>query len=312
MVLNLFRPPGDGEKLMDCKLGDICDAVSLEYEEFFCGVGTFTLELPTTSVFLDKIQPNTLIYSREDDACWIVKNIKDDMQTVTITGYDLNGLLLDRLTMAAENPEAGTEGKDAVSGTTEACVKHYVEYNLISSVVAERNIPRLSCADDVGRGIVDDSYLATYATVDDVVRTMCEGAKLGYRISLNANDSATEPLFIFDVIEQTYRTADQSERDRMVFSVGRKNINGMQRELGITAEKNAIWCVTGGIDGFVYDAGEIPASWDRREEYLSLSITNPYKVEEINAAVQKERADKFAETDSLTADAGNPLDYRVR
>lgn len=311
MVLNLFRPPGDGEKLMDCKLGDICDAVSLEYEEFFCCAGTFTLELPTTSVFLDKIQPNVLIYSREDDMCWIIKNIKDDMNTVTVTGYDLNGLLLDRLTMAAENPEAGTEGKDAISGSTESCVKHYVEYNLISSVVTERNIPRLACAEDSGRGITADSYLASYASVDDVVRTMCEGAKLGYRIRLNITDSATEPLFIFDVIEQTDRTADQNERNRVVFSVGRQNINGMEREVGITAERNAIWCVTGGIDGFVYD-GDAPASWDRREEYVSLSVTDPYNEDYINAAVKKERADKFAETDSLTADAGDPLEYRVR
>ena len=76
MILQIFRPPGDGELLQDCKLGDINDAISLEYEKFFCGVGTFTLELSPASPFAGVIGVNSLIYYREDDICWVVKNIK--------------------------------------------------------------------------------------------------------------------------------------------------------------------------------------------------------------------------------------------
>ena len=40
LILPIFRPPNDGESVQECKSGDINDAISLEYEQFFCGYGT--------------------------------------------------------------------------------------------------------------------------------------------------------------------------------------------------------------------------------------------------------------------------------
>lgn len=309
MLIQIFRPPNDGDKLMDCKLGDICDSLSLEYEDFFCGVGTFTLELPVNTVFADKISENVLLYCRDDDICFIVKNILEAVDKLTITGYTLNGLLRDRLTMPRETGVAGAEGKDCISGSTETCVKHFVDYNMISSDDGARNYPRLAVAEDMGRGLAEDSNLVGMECVDDVVRSMCESAGLGYRISLNIDSNASGPLLIFDVGERVDRTANQSERNRVIFSVGLKNITGMQRETGITAEKNALWCDTGGLNGFVFKGDEAPISWNRREDYISLAVTDEYSESEIQLFARKEMADKFAETDSLTIDAGNPLDY---
>ena len=311
MVLQIFRPLGDNELLQDCKLGDINDAISLEYEKYFCGVGTFTLELSPASPFAGAVGVNSLIYSRDDDMCWIVKNTKTAADKMTVTGYDLNGLLRDRLTLPTEDGEAGTEGKDAVSGSTEACVKHFVEYNLISSPMPERNIARLIAAENTDRGIAADSYLASKECLEDVVRTMCGGAGLGYRIRLDLTQSTSEPILIFDVLEQCDRSADQNERNRVIFSEGMRNIGGIERELGITADKNALWCEVGGLDGFVNSGEKVPAGWARREEYVSLSVTDPYNQEFVDEAAQKEMSDKFAPTDSLTVDAGNPLDYGV-
>lgn len=311
MVLQIFRPPGNNELLQDCKLGDINDAISLEYEKFFCGVGTFTLELSPASPFAGVIGVNSLIYYREDDICWVVKNIKTTAEKVTVTGYDLNGLLLDRLTLPTEGVEAGTEGKDAVSGSTEFCVKHFVEYNLISSPMPERNVARLIAAENLDRGIAADSYLASKECLEDVVRTMCGGAGMGYRIRLDLTQSTTEPLLIFDVLEQCDRSADQDKRNRVIFSEGMRNVGGIERELGVTAEKNALWCEVGGLDGFVNSGENVPAGWARREEYVSLSVTDPYNQEFVDEAAQKEMSDKFASTDSLTVEAGNPLDYGV-
>lgn len=311
MVLQLFRPPIDTADLMDCKLGDVNDAISLEYEKYFCGVGTFTLEISPASIFADKIAVNTLIYSRDDKMCWVVKNIKTEHDKITVTGYDLNCLLLDRLTMPTDTGEAGTEDKDAVSGSTEYCVKHFVDYNLVSSEMAERNIPHFEIAENLDRGIANDTYLASKECLEDVIRTMCIRAKLGYRISLITN--ASNPgvsYFIFDVMEQCDCTADQAERNRVIFSEGFRNIGGIEREIGVTAEKNALWCDVGGLDGFVNSIDdEIPSDWERREEYASLSVTDPYNQQFVTDAARQELADKFATTDSLTVNAGNPLDY---
>ncbi len=311
MDFKIFRVPGEDEDLSDCLLGDVNDGIVLEYEALFCGAGTATIDIPITSPYVAVITPGVLIYSKDEDMCWIVKNVKQSGTTITASCYDLNGMLYDRITMPAESPVAGTEGKDAVAGTTEYCVKHYVHYNMISSPFTERNYPRFEVAEDMGRGLISDSYLASYACVDDVVRELCEGAELGYRIAFDITTSSFKPVFVFDVIERTDRTVGQDENNRVIFSVGMRNITGIEREVGVTAQKNALWCETGGIDGFVNEKDDVvPTSWDRREEYISLSVVDKYSVDEIALAARKEITDKFAETDSLTIEAGNPLDYR--
>lgn len=311
MTLQIYRPPtADSDELNKCKLGDINDAISLEYERYFCGVGTFALEISPASVFADKIAVNTLIYSRVDAMCWVAKNIKIEHDKITVTGYDLNCLLLDRLTMPTEGGEAGTEGKDAVAGSTEECVKHFVDYNLISSEMTERNIPRMRIAENQNRGLTNDTYLAAKECLEDVVRVMCTRANLGYRISLNLFTNGPGAKFIvFDVVEKCYKTAGQSTNNRVIFSTGMRNIGGIEREVGVTAEKNALWCDVGGLDGFINAAGTAAAGWDRREEYVSLSVTDPFNEGYVTDAARQEMADKFAPTDSLTVTAGNPLDY---
>ncbi len=314
MVIQIYGVPEEQITLRELKKGDINDAISLEYELFFCGVGTFTLELPLTTPFAAELVENNLLYLREDDVCFIIKNVKRTSDKITVVGYDLNGMLLDRLTMERDSGVEGTEGKDCISGSTEACVKHFVAYNMISSPDNFRNYPRLAVAEDLGRGIESDSDLVGKECVEDVVRTLCEGAKLGYRVRLELHDSSTEPLLIFDVYEREDHTADQSEQNRVIFSEGLYNLTDIERETGITAEKNALWCDTGGENMFVYKTDESgavfnPVGWDRREEYMSLSVTDNYNTEEIELTARKQMADKYAQTDSLTIDAGNPLDY---
>lgn len=314
MVIQIYGVPEEGIALRELKKGDINDAISFEYEQFFCGVGTFTLELPLTTPFAAELVENILLYLREDDVCFIIKNVKHKSDMITVVGYDLNGMLLDRLTMERDSGVDGTEGKDCISGTTEACVKHFVAYNMISSPDNFRNYPRLAVAEELGRGIESDSDLVGKECVEDVVRTLCEGAQLGYRVRLELHDSSTEPLLIFDVYEREDHTADQSERNRVIFSEGLYNLTEIERETGITAEKNALWCDTGGENMFVYKTDESgaafnPVGWDRREEYMSLSVTDSYDTEEIELTARKQMADKYAQTDSLTINAGNPLDY---
>ncbi len=314
MVIQIYVPPEPEMELRELKMGDINDAISLEYELFFCGVGTFTLELPLTTPFAEQLLENNLLYLREDDVCFIIKNVKRTNDKITVVGYDLNGMLLDRLTMERDSGVEGTEGKDCISGTTEACVKHFVNYNMVNSADTARNYTRFAIAEDLGRGNAEDSDLVGKEILEDVVRTLCEGAELGYRVKLQLHDSETEPLLIFDVYEREDHTADQSERNRVIFSEGLQNITEIERETGITANKNALWCDTGGENVFVYTTlknGDVfnPVGWDRREEYISLSVTDNYNTAEIEQTARKQMADKFAKTDSLVIDAGNPLDY---
>lgn len=310
MILQIFRPPNDGETLMECKLGDINDAISLQYEKYFCGVGSFTLELPINSPFADKIAANILLYDKQNDDCFIVKNVQDDTKVLRVTGTDLNGILRDRIILPTADAEV-SDGKVIVYGSTEYCVKYFVERNFICADANERNVPRLGISDNLNRGLEYDTYLASPENAEDVIRTMCEGAKLGYRVRLDVNQTSSEqPVLIFDVSEREDHTAEQDERNRVIFSVGLGNVGTMEREVGITAEKNALWCDTGGAEVFVNkEDGEPPAGWARREEYVSLSVVNPDDGDEVTGAARQVMADKFAVTDSLKIKAGNPLEY---
>ena len=312
MVLQIFRPPGDGETLSACKLGDINDAISFEYEKFFCGAGTFTLEIPAVSPFAGEIQPNVLLYDRQYGDCFVVRNVKTAADLITVTGYDLTGILRDRLVLL--NTAAGeteSDGHVLASGTTEAVVKQYVTNNLINAEDNTRNYPRLACAPDLGRGLKKATGYAAPETVDDVIRPICEGGLLGYGIKLDiaAAGSTDAPLFIFDVAERLDRSAEQDERNRVIFSIGRGNVTAMEREVGNTAYRNALWCETDADPVFVFDGEVEPASWGRREEYVSLAVVDSLDEAEVTQAARDTMADKFAQTDSLTIDAGNPLEY---
>ncbi len=323
MILHLFSLPNDEDKITKCKLGEISNIIRFEFDKYFCKTGTFALEIPSDSECADKIMINTLIYSQDDDLCFIAKNIKRSETSITITGCDLNGMLLDRLTMPAPEEMDKTDPKDLITGTTETCVKHFVDYNMINSPSPERNYPRFAVCEDMSRGIPEDSYYCGKECVEDVVRALCESANLGYRIRLNVDQTRIapdEPLILFDVAEQIDKSAGQSERNRVIFSAGLHNIVKTEREVGISDNKNALWCDAGSIhDGFVFEENtgeteqetpqEIPASWNRREEYVSLSVADKNNADDIVLYGRREMTDKFAITDSLTVEAGNPLDF---
>ncbi len=316
MVLQLFSLPCEDKTIQECKLGEITEIISFEFEKRFCGAGTFSLEIPSNCNCAEKVEINTLIYSREDDMCFIAKNINRTENTTTVTGYDLNVMLRDRLTMPAIDENGVMGEKDLIQGTTEACVKHFIDYNMINSLVPERNYPRFAIGEDKGRGLAADSYYCGKQSVEDVVCALCEGADLGYRVRLDVSPNSTSPetpLIIFDVAEQVDKSADQSDRNRVIFSAGMKNINKTERETGITSNKNALWCEAGGIhDGFVFESdNEAPASWNRREEYVSLSVADKDSEADLRLYGRREMTDKFALTDSLTVEAGNPLDLGV-
>lgn len=57
----------------------------------------------------------------------IVKNIKTTLDKITLTGYDLNGLLCDRLTLTDKE-----DGYDTQAGASETIIKHFVSSNLVS------------------------------------------------------------------------------------------------------------------------------------------------------------------------------------
>ncbi len=324
MVISIFKPPEEGKIWAEHKTGDICDCLSYEYEKYFNGVGTFTLELPVNTRFRAELLVNRILVTDSGDAL-IIKNILTTLDKIKVTGYDLNGLLCDRVTLGT-----ASDGYDPHAGSTEACVKYYVRNNLAESEVAQRNLPRFEVVSStLDRGVAADHAQPRYQNLQELVTEMCGAAKLGWRVYINPKGgSADTPVCLFDVAEQVDRSAGQSERDRVVFSVQTHNVSEMTREVGITSAKNVLYL---DIDGTVVqypqtaesdgtesgDGGESTAKrtpgagYDRREEYCSLSCGS-LNEEDYGIEAEQNIADRMEETDSLTIDAGSPLDYGVR
>lgn len=311
MVISIFKLPEEGKTWAEQKTGDICDCISLEYEKFFNGVGTFTAELPVSTRFQDKLEVNSVLMLDSGDAL-IVKNIKTTLDKITLTGYDLNGLLCDRLTLTDKE-----DGCDTQAGASETIIKHFVSANLVNCELdPNRNLPRFGIAEDKGRGLPGDNAMPRLQNVQELVTEICGAAKLGWRISVDGNAGNDKPIFVFDVAEQTDRSVNQSERNRVIFSAQMHNVSTMTREVGVTAAKNALFL---DIDGTVVqypkaaDEGTevrraVAVGYDRREEYCSLT-TDSLEEADYTAEAEQNMSDRMNETDSLIIDAGNPLDY---
>lgn len=340
MLFEIYSLPESTDGLWSSlRLGTICDAVEWNYTKRFCGAGTFSLTIPRTSLFAQQIEVGCMLALTNNDEAYssenryegfIVKDILRKNDTIKITGYDLNGLLLDRLTLAETE-----DGKDAQSGATETIVKHYVAANCVESADADRNFPGLEVAEDKGRGLVNDAASPRLSRVSDVVNDILGAAGMGYRIYPGLR-RADKPAIVFEVLEETNRTDEQSENPRVIFAYGHGNITEMTRETGVTADRNTFYCEYNG--GYVtrYDkksdddeagaeavtetgteavaesGGESGAEqgakysgYGRREEFLELSC----ELGEIEVYAEHEIADRYRETNSLEIVAGNPLDY---
>ncbi len=319
MVFGIYDQP-DGSPLQawsDIKIGDICDTVEFDYIRYFCGAGTFTLIIPRNSAYADKIRVGCFLISRAENINaengyngFIVKDIVYENDTLKITGYDLNGLLLDRITLYPQN----LTDKAVMTGSTEKIVKYYVDYNCVSSTDTERNFPALGIAENQDRGIADDAASPRLECVADVVSNILGAQNMGYRIYPLLN-KAGGAIMEFEVYEAVNRTQNQKENSRVTFSFGLGNVAQMKREIGVTADKNTFYCElsSGAVQRYYKNGEDSEVSWednvisgfDRREEYLKLGC----ELNEIEIYAEHEIADRYRLTDSLEITAGNPLDY---
>lgn len=320
MVFGIYKPPETAEnKWAELKIGDINDIIEWNYTRYFCGAGAFSMIIPRTSNFADKIAVGCFLIAKNGDGYdgFIVKNIRYENNTLKITGYDLNGLLNDRITIAQTD-----DGKDAQSGTTETIVKHYVSANCVESEDDGRNFPAFVVAEDQARGNPNDAASPRLSRVSDVIADILGAAGMGYRIYPDLSNTTVQ--LVFEVYEAVNRTDEQTENSRAIFAFGHGNISEMVRETGITADRNTFYCelsdglvtrydkkIEGASDEETAEATEETtetaafSGYGRREEFLELNC----ELSELEVYAEHEIADRYLETDSLEIVAGNPLDY---
>ena len=299
MIFKIYDPP-DGEKTWnELCVGAIVDFTSWEYEKFFCGAGTFELVVPIDAKGVESLKLNRFLATYGGQ--FIIKQLNYTAENVKVSGYDLNGLLLDRLTVAQTD-----NGKDKQSGYTETIVKHYVDANCVGSTSTGRNYPGLVIAEDKQRGISNDAASPRLQCVADVISDILSAQQMGWRISATNFNTSGAAKMSFDVFNSKDRTDFESQEYKHVaFSYGLGNTANIKAEKSIAGAKNTLYCEL--ADGTVqtYSPIEDNVGYARTEEYADLNC----ELGEYTTYADHEIADRFRETDSVTLEHIDPTQF---
>lgn len=261
--------------------------------------GDFTVTIPLGARYADELRPGRLLLI--DRAFWglvddLVLGADEQGQAATVTGRDLKGLTLDRITLPPlASGVAGAQGYDTVTGTTEFCMKHFVDVNMVRSLDPLRNIPGLLVALDQGRGLPDDRYMSRHDGLSSVLQALGEAAGLGYDITPDLEAGA----YIFDIVQGVDRSGLQSDRPRIVFDMARGTAQSQTYSDSRADARNIFYATRGGAEFedealtmmYTRDGEEAQGGLFRREQHLSLSATTPeagQEYEELRRAALQE------------------------
>ncbi len=287
MIIKMYTSLGNYSK-GNAPKATITDIIEWSYEKKFCGVGTFELVLPAV---YSGISLSLNYFLVADGEAFIIKQIQSDDEHITISGYDLNGILLDRITVAKSE-----DGKDRVSGSTETIVKHFVDANCVSSEDTYRNFPGLIIADDLERGIEDDAASPRFECVADVISEILSAQGMGWRISAVVSGSSSEAM-VFDVCKAATTST-------VGFSYNHANVKTIKSSSSNIDMKNTLYCELD--DGTVQTYSKSSKSgFARVEDYTDLGC----ELGELSVYASHELGERYKSESSVTLENINPAGY---
>lgn len=253
------------------KVGDIQDITEYQYKKSLTDVGLFSITIPLDTPFADEIDED--YYLRVDKRDWlIVQDVKKSDTGYSIIGTDLKGLLALRETVGESTSNAMEF--DSITGSTEECCKHYVLNNIINPINTKKIIPLVTLAFNQNRGIAVDTYTTRLEPLDQVIKKLCENAKIGYTMNADIMNNK----IIFDVIEIVDKTIEQQIRNRVIFSKENKNISSYEAVRGNSTYKNVFYATreanSTATTQYVteqYSTSTEPSGIARKEQVLSVS-----------------------------------------
>ncbi|WP_051421287.1 siphovirus ReqiPepy6 Gp37-like family protein [Paenibacillus massiliensis] len=245
-------------------LGEIDDYESLQFTRRFFRAGEFELHIALGKQHTDKlVKDNIILIGNQPHKAGIIESrqitLEDGVETLTITGPDLCGILARRITV--------TDSYDRVRGRGETVIKHYVKNHLIEGTYPERRVPFLVLAPDALRG-ANTVRSSRFEPLSDVLQDIAQWCNMGYGIKL---DFATKK-WVFDVYMGRNLTVNQTTLPPVIFSHEFDNIHSQQfvdsdtnyRNVGYAGgkgeEEDRLMQTLGSTSGF-----------DRREVFLDCS-----------------------------------------
>lgn len=317
--IRIFDPPEAGSPVFR-NVGRSTAATGVTTVERLYTPGHFTVEIPWEARHAEKLVQGRLVWIA--GAYW---GIVDDVglaadaggQMLTVSGRQLKGLAEDRITIPPDFTQvSGAQGYDAVTGTTEAVMKHFVQANMINPAQPSRALYGLETAPDLGRGVAQDKYMSRHEALSGVLSALGEAAELGWDILPDLEGHR----LVFDVVEGQDHTALQSERKRVVFEVERKTALAQRYSRNTSDSRNLFYATLAGSEfadealtvTYLREGEEEPVGIRRREAHLNLSADTPVAGDEYNelrrlALIEAER---YRDAESFTCEIAPDGLYR--
>lgn len=305
MYAKFFKAPVLESTFSDDMLFATDRIVSYEYVKRFSKVGDFSIVLPFDIDILKSLQINCTIYI-DGDWLW-VQNIFYDGRQIILSGKDCKGFLDTRIAVYGQTQSSGSDGYDVVSGTTAYCAKHYLENNCINPIDNSRKLPLSWGGGAVG--LENDSYMARFEYLSDIINQLCDNADIGYDVRGNLSGSG----FSFYLIESVNRGFNQSERPRIIFSSAWRNIVSQNFEHGVDNLYNTIYATDKSIyTKTVYRNNITSSGINRRECNISVSveITDDYFEKYALNSVQ-DNIETHSYEISAAVSSGYGVDYQI-
>ena len=215
--------------------------VRYEYTKRFTKVGHFEMSIPFDKTFISALELNGTIYY-DNDWLWI-QSIQYDGKTIMLSGTDMKGLLETRVSLYADQHIDGGQGYDIATGTTKACIKHYLDGNAVSPSNIKRILPIYANANGAvisgTDGLSEDSYMARLEVLSDIIGNLCENAGIGYDVA----GRLSSWCFQVSTIEGTNRSHDQTNVTPIVFAVSHRNVRSLTCEHGVSDLYNEVYAV---------------------------------------------------------------------
>lgn len=230
-------------------IGTIPNCTSISLSRRFCDVGSFEIQL------LQSICPNFIkdgVYIRFRDFYGIISYFYQDDAYVTIKGYDLKGLLKQRVAFGNK------------SGAAETVIKAYVSEN----TEGNRAFPLFCVASDRATGDEISNEIAKAGErLDNVIKNICEAHKIGYDVFVS------DGKLCFDVVEPKVKSATFWKR--------KNNIGAYEYTYDRLNEVNSVYRVLT-PSGFKITAKKEGSSWTETCEGGTACFKNGsvYKIEE--------------------------------
>lgn len=237
-------------------LAEIDNYESLIFTRSHYGIGSFEFRINANKSHVETLQKKNLILIGNDSKkVGIIqyREIGFDDSGKQSEQWVIKGSTLDVVMKQRIVVPPGSVAEDAVSGSGETVIKHYINNHLVNPVNPHRKVDNLTIGQNYERG-TNVSVASRYDELDLLVESIATQTGVGYEVILDF----TNDLWVFDCYTGADRTTEQDINPPIIFSTEFETLSNASFTDSDLEYKNALY-VGGSGEGVERQVAELDA-----------------------------------------------------